>query len=157
MKLRMVASMGATAMMMACGGDGSGSVNTPTYDSLYTAPAGAHATANSIDGLWAATTGLDPKYDVRWQITASGTAMVANRCTWQDGTTVTAGITISMRVDATQITSLESKSDRVTGPNGLWCSISVSPKAYPYAISGYSLTITDPDTLVPTTLVKVSD
>jgi hypothetical protein len=95
------------------------------YDTLFTTPASASVTGNSLDGVWAGSMS-NTNDDVRLVFTPT-TITIAVRCNsgHSVGTITTIGMTVSAVTSRSSIRTLESKS---TGGPG--CRILVHPQSF---------------------------
>lgn len=109
--------------------DGGTSSATPAapspYDPLFTTPASASVTGNSLDGVWAGSMS-NTDDDVRLVITPSAIT-IAVRCNsgHSIGPITTIGMTVNAVVGSTSIRTLESKSIGTPG-----CRIVVHPQSF---------------------------
>lgn len=145
----------ALAVLVGCGGSASLPSDGEIPPSMFEPPpAGSRATPDSLFGLWGGGGALgSTKYDLRLRVTADRTT-VATRCSFGDGTVLTASVSAMSRVSTDregscpsvdrpstkcgEITMLESKSDR-SGAGQKWCSVDLKPTAYQYALTGLRL------------------
>ena len=111
------------------GTDGGTSSATPAapseYDPLFTTPASASVTGNSLDGVWAGSMS-NTDDDVRLVITPSAIT-IAVRCNsgHSVGKITTIGMTVNAVTSSSSIRTLESKSIGTTG-----CRIVVHPQSF---------------------------
>jgi hypothetical protein len=157
MKLLPVLALGSFVALTACSSTttGTGGGGGSAFDSLFSAPKNATATAGDVHGVWGGSTSIDGiTFDYRFKFENTAITL-ANRCKFPDGTSLTTGATAAARVTDHDVTMLESKSDHeVNGSDR--CNVDLKPGAYPYAIDGLSLTLTGPDEST-LKMVKISD
>jgi hypothetical protein len=147
---------GCTLVFLAACGGSSGAGTSPSYDPLFGPPSNTRADPNSVLGLWAASASANGvQLDMRFRID-SNSMTIANRCHFSDGSAVTVGTDVAIRVSDAEITVLETKSDQA-GTNDDRCNVNASAGPLEYTLSGGQLTLTSLNAPDELHLVKVSD
>jgi hypothetical protein len=130
---------------------------SPSYDDLFGPPAQSSVTQGGVLGLWGGTAsdnGLT--FDMRFKIEQTMLTM-ANRCRFPDGSTLTTGVDVSIRLTDSTITVTESKSAQAVN-GGNRCNAAPHPGTLNYTVAGDKLTLSDDNPLdTPIELVKISD
>jgi hypothetical protein len=141
--------------MVGCSGSSSPSTG-PTYDGLFDAPSSSTVTRGSVLGLWGGTASNNGfTFDMRFRIQKTSMTL-ANKCHFPDGSTLTTGVDVAIRLDDTQITVTESKSAQAANGNDK-CNVAPHPGALAYTVTGDKLTLSDASGGKPIELVKLSD
>ncbi|HWL85982.1 MAG TPA: hypothetical protein VNO21_09280 [Polyangiaceae bacterium] len=135
----------------------SSSSDTNTYDTLFETPSNGNNTANDVHGLWASSIPRDPPSgnpaDMAIRMLVSDSQLLlANRCTFADGTELTAGVTVGIQLNlqAMNLVTTTSAEDYPTAGDDV-CSLTVGAGTLAYVISeGRTLTFQGHDLPYPT-------
>lgn len=138
-------------LLASCASNTDSSETNP-YAALFQSSSTAVRTPNSVIGLWGGFAG-EGDLDVRFRIEADRVT-AANRCRYDDGTTLTVGATARATVTATAIVTLESD-DGVATSGSSRCSVALRVAETPYVLDETQLTLGEGREVL--VLVKISD
>ncbi|WP_394822123.1 hypothetical protein [Pendulispora albinea] len=123
----------------------SSSSDGPNYDGMFAPPPAGPITANNVRGFWVAHIkrdagdGVDADMDIRMRITDANLT-IANRCRYTDGTSLTAGITVALRIDDAQTDLITSESaESAPAAANHTCRLAVQAGTLEYHLNGREL------------------